>query len=194
MKTILTIIYCFVFTNGVFSFNINNFRNGILKMALNDTFVKEFEKHIERIIELEPRYYNYNPFDSHLNAFNCPIIPPSENVKSVHELKISNVKAVGALGDSLTAALGADAATILGLLTEYRGFSFSVGGVDTLEKVVTMPNIAKKYNKNLVGFSTANDLTISPFGRSTNHFNVAVSGKNFFLLIIFIKKVPKQST
>jgi hypothetical protein len=180
MKIILTIIYCFIFTNGVLPFNLNNFRDGILKMALNDTFVKEFEKHIERIIELEPRYYSYNPFDSHLNAFNCPIIPPSDDVKSVHELKISNVKAVGALGDSLTAALGADAATILGLLTEYRGFSFSVGGVDTLEKVVTMPNIVKKYNKNLVGFSTANDLTISPFGRSTNHFNVAVSGKYFF--------------
>ena len=177
MEIILTIIYCFLLTNSVLGFDLKNYKDGVLKMALNDTIVKEFEKHINRIIELEPSYFKYNPFDAHLKAFNCPIIPPSDNVKSVHELKISNVKAVGALGDSLTAALGADAATILGLLTEYRGFSFSAGGVDTLEKVVTMPNIAKKYNKNLVGFSTGNDLTISPFGRSTNHFNVAISGQ-----------------
>ena len=37
--------------------------------------------------------------------FNCSILQSSQNVSSVHELRVSDIKAVGALGDSLTAGI-----------------------------------------------------------------------------------------
>jgi len=157
--------------------NIKEYQEAIVKMALNATMVSEFQKHVQAILKLEPNYFNYNPYNSFLNKFDCPIIPPSANVKSVHELKISDIKAVASLGDSLTAAMGANAATIIGVLFEYRGESWSAGGDANLDSIVTMPNIARKYNSNLVGFSTGKDFVLSPFDKKSEHFNVAVSGQ-----------------
>jgi hypothetical protein len=37
--------------------------------------------------------------------FNCSILQSSQNVSSVHELRVSDLKAVAALGDSLTAGI-----------------------------------------------------------------------------------------
>ena len=55
------------------------------------------------------------------------------------------------MGDSLTASLGSFAQTILGLLVEFRGRSFSHGGDLNLESLVTMPNILKKFNPSIKG-------------------------------------------
>ncbi|KGL72524.1 Phospholipase B1, membrane-associated, partial [Tinamus guttatus] len=85
---------------------------------------------------------------------------------SVHELSPVDIKVIGALGDSLTAALGAQAMDPLG---EWRGVSWSIGGDGTLETRTTLPNILKKFNPNLVGFSTGNI-------KETAGFNVAQSG------------------
>ena len=177
MKLIFTVLLGLVLSNAVISINIKEYQEAITKFALNVTFVREFEEHMTRILEIDPSYLNYNPYNSFLNKFNCPIIPPSENVKSVHELKISDIKAVAALGDSLTAAMGADAKTVLGLLFEYRGESWSAGGDKSLDELVTMPNIARKYNSNIVGFSTGKDFILSPFEKPIEHLNVAVSGQ-----------------
>jgi len=60
---------------------------------------------------------------------------------------------VAALGDSYTAGLGAKARTVIGLLTEYRTVSWSIGGQNDVSKVVTFANILKKFSPKLTGFS-----------------------------------------
>ncbi|XP_068088852.1 phospholipase B1, membrane-associated-like isoform X2 [Hyperolius riggenbachi] len=88
---------------------------------------------------------------------------------SVHKLRPGDIKVVAALGDSLTAAFGARATSILNVATEWRGVSWSGGGDETLNTVTTLPNILKKFSPNLKGFSTGT-------GTANQMFNVAVSG------------------
>ncbi|XP_026999860.2 phospholipase B1, membrane-associated [Tachysurus fulvidraco] len=102
--------------------------------------------------------------------FSCIHTAPSDTVPvSVHRLRPGDINVVAALGDSITAGFGAKAKNLLQLLNEERGVSWCVGGDETLETVTTLPNILKKFNPNVFGFSR---------GRSKrpNGFNMAVSG------------------
>ncbi|KAK3563422.1 hypothetical protein QTP86_027793 [Hemibagrus guttatus] len=102
--------------------------------------------------------------------FSCTHTTPSDAVPaSVHRLRPGDIKIVAALGDSITAGFGAKAKNLLQLPNEERGVSWSIGGDETLETVTTLPNILKKFNPNVFGFSR---------GRSKrpNGFNMAVSG------------------
>lgn len=81
---------------------------------------------------------------------------------------------MAALGDSITAALGTKARTVLGLLVENRGRSWSMGGDQQLESLVTLPNILKKFNAQVYGFNTGAKLY--PFALEGDGLNVAVSG------------------
>lgn len=49
---------------------------------------------------------------------NYIALPPAV---AVHKLRVGDIDVISAMGDSLTAANGALAWTILGCLTEYRG-------------------------------------------------------------------------
>ncbi|KAF4084484.1 hypothetical protein AMELA_G00129140 [Ameiurus melas] len=102
--------------------------------------------------------------------FSCTHTGPSDTVpSSVHRLRPGDINVVAAVGDSITAGFGAKAENILQLLNEERGVSWSIGGDETLETVTTLPNILKKFNPDVFGFSQ---------GRSKrpNGFNMAVSG------------------
>jgi len=88
-------------------------------------------------------------------SLNCPpSVPSASKPTSVHKLRPVDVDVVAAIGDSLTAANGALAATPLGLLTEYRGRSFSMGGDKDASSVVTMPNILRTHVDDLHGHSS----------------------------------------
>ncbi len=50
---------------------------------------------------------------------------------SVHRLRPGDIQVIGAMGDSLTAAAGAQARSILQVATEYRGVSWSGGTIIT---------------------------------------------------------------
>ncbi|XP_062378247.1 phospholipase B1, membrane-associated isoform X2 [Sardina pilchardus] len=102
--------------------------------------------------------------------FSCTDTAPSPTVPtSVHRLRPGDINVVASLGDSITAGFGAKAKNILQLPNEERGVSWSIGGDETLETVSTLPNILKKFNPDVYGFSK---------GRSgrPNGFNVAISG------------------
>ena len=71
--------------------------------------------------------------------------------------------------------LGAGASTIIGLSTEYRGLSWSIGGDDNLEEVVSLANVLRKFNPNVFGFNTGT--TFMPTTKQGKGFNVAVSGQ-----------------
>ncbi|CAJ1078258.1 phospholipase B1%2C membrane-associated-like [Xyrichtys novacula] len=86
--------------------------------------------------------------------FSCMDLSPSDAVpSSVHMLKPADIKVVAALGDSTTTGSGAKAKTVFDLKTQYRGVSWSIGGDDALETITTLPNILKKFNPSLKGFS-----------------------------------------
>lgn len=83
--------------------------------------------------------------------FDCDILPRSDSVPtSVHALRPGDVDVVAAMGDSLTAARGAKGG-VFGLLSDYRGLSWSAGGDGDYN---FMTNILKRYNPNLYGYST----------------------------------------
>ncbi|XP_069017624.1 phospholipase B1, membrane-associated-like [Embiotoca jacksoni] len=88
---------------------------------------------------------------------------------SVHKLRPADIKVVAALGDSVTTGTGAKAKNILQRNTEYKGVSWSIGGDKTLETVTTLPNILRKFNPSLKGFSKSQ-------GIGQKGFNMAVAG------------------
>ncbi|NWV35914.1 PLB1 Phospholipase, partial [Grantiella picta] len=104
------------------------------------------------------------PIENWGSELSCPGLTPSSRVPmSVHELQPADIKVIGALGDSLTTAVGAK---VPDLQTDWKGLSWSIGGDDTLEIQATLPNILKKFNPKLFGFSTGSS-------KETAGFNVA---------------------
>ncbi|XP_043999524.1 phospholipase B1, membrane-associated [Gambusia affinis] len=102
--------------------------------------------------------------------FSCTSTTPSNSVPtSAHRVRPADIKVVGAVGDSLTAAFGARATNLVELPTEYRGVSWSIGGDETLETVTTLPNVLKKFNPGIKGASKGT-------GKEQTGFNMAVSG------------------
>ncbi|XP_053568782.1 phospholipase B1, membrane-associated [Bombina bombina] len=101
---------------------------------------------------------------------SCAGAGPSSSIPtSAHKLRPADIKVVAALGDSLTAAFGANASGLLDLSKEWRGISWSIGGDGTLETHTTLPNILKKFNPNIKGYSIG-------IGKENAMFNVAVGG------------------
>ncbi|XP_006504111.1 phospholipase B1, membrane-associated isoform X2 [Mus musculus] len=87
--------------------------------------------------------------------FLCTEKSPSSQVPtSVHELRPADIKVVAAMGDFLTTATGARPSGYKRLATPWRGLSWSIGGDGKLETHTTLPNILKKFNPSITGFST----------------------------------------
>ncbi|XP_047243288.1 phospholipase B1, membrane-associated-like isoform X3 [Girardinichthys multiradiatus] len=102
--------------------------------------------------------------------FSCNNFATSDSQPtSVHKLRPSDIQVVAALGDSLTAGTGAKSNSMVELSKEFKGVSWSIGGDETLETITTLPNILKKFNPDLKGFSTDE-------GQLHKGFNLAVAG------------------
>jgi len=126
-------------------------------------------------------------FIQHLKSVNWHDyqLPPSANFPctpgqksnpkptSAKKLKPQDVDVVMAIGDSITAAFGADSKSIFTVFTEYRGLSFSIGGDKFYNaSVITLANILREFNPKVQGFS------IGKGGATTDNarLNQAVSG------------------
>ncbi|CAJ0577308.1 unnamed protein product, partial [Mesorhabditis spiculigera] len=82
------------------------------------------------------------------------LMKPSAKIPTnVNSVRPGDIKVVMALGDSITAANGAGAEDPLAVVLQYRGLAFMAGGDKSLEQHVTIPNILKKYNPKLYGYS-----------------------------------------
>ncbi|XP_065061338.1 phospholipase B1, membrane-associated-like [Rhopilema esculentum] len=86
--------------------------------------------------------------------FNCPAIQSHRQPSSVHRLFPGDINVVASIGDSMTTAFAARSKSVFDLFVEFRGISWSAGGKGKLEEVTTLPNIIKKYNPMISGFST----------------------------------------
>jgi len=93
----------------------------------------------------------------------------NEEPRSIHHLRPQDIDVVGALGDSITAANGADADTVPAVLITYKGVSWSIGGDLTLSESLTLPNILRQWRPDLKGYSLGN-------GNAQEWFNAAVPG------------------
>ncbi|CAL1539077.1 unnamed protein product [Lymnaea stagnalis] len=126
----------------------------------NKTYATQFDK----VFGAKPNLYKN--VDA---SFPCPGLNPSPTAPtSVHTLRPADVKVVAALGDSLTAGRGAEGG-IIGLLIDYRGLSWSIGGDKSYQDLRTLPNILRQYSNGLFGYSQGT-------GTDDPGFNVAVSG------------------
>ncbi|XP_072032159.1 phospholipase B1, membrane-associated-like [Amphiura filiformis] len=85
--------------------------------------------------------------------FKCDSSKSAEPPTSVHQLRPGDINVVAALGDSQTAGQGADAKYLPGVANEARGLSAMIGGDETLDEVVTLPNVLRRYNQELYGYS-----------------------------------------
>lgn len=93
---------------------------------------------------------------------------------SVHQLRPGDIKVVAAFGDSITAGNGLGAETLPQVAIENRGESFSIGGDESLEAgVVTLPNILRKFNPDLKGYSRCSSTEDNVY---RSWFNVARPG------------------
>ncbi|PAV82365.1 hypothetical protein WR25_05240 isoform C [Diploscapter pachys] len=84
--------------------------------------------------------------DYGVSDFSCPdeIMRSSSSIpENVNALRPADIKVVMAMGDSLT------------VLMAWPGLTFHAGCAYDLEKHVTIPNILKKFNPNLLGCSNA---------------------------------------
>ena len=168
-----------VFHANVNAYKLDQYKKFVEEFLTKPEYKTDFANNVKRLVEKEPNYFNYSPFKVDKQfTFDCntqefsSAIPP----KSVHELRPGDINVVAALGDSITAACGADADTVIGLMTEYRERSWSMGGRDSLEEIVSLPNILKKFNSQLKGASMRNNLINN--GKEGKEFNLNLNLNN----------------
>ncbi|KAL6055823.1 Lysophospholipase 1 [Balamuthia mandrillaris] len=131
--------------------------------------------YLKHLYELQTPSPLFEPTHGKRAGEDCPFAPsPIEDPPaSVHRLHPSDFRVVMAMGDSITAGFGAKAKTVFGILTEYRGVSWSIGGDSTLESVTTVPNLFRKYDPLVKGFSVGTG-DVEDFDNS--RLNVAITG------------------
>ncbi|XP_017331511.1 phospholipase B1, membrane-associated [Ictalurus punctatus] len=111
--------------------------------------------------------------------FQCPDMSPSPTVPtSVEKVKAADIKVIAALGDSLTTAIGANASTVLGVPIEYRDVSWSIGGHGTYRDVITLANIVKLFNPDVIFPAPKRTLNDRPSSLNETGFNLGVTGHN----------------
>jgi hypothetical protein len=107
--------------NGIKSLNEDEYVSRIENLLLNEQFLEEYQKWSFKLFS-DPDYLR----GKKPAAFPCQVssesIPNDE--LTVHTLRPNDIQCVAAIGDSLTAGLGALAKTPIGLVTEYRGKYF----------------------------------------------------------------------
>jgi len=86
--------------------------------------------------------------------FNCAVETSPEIPTSVHRLRPSDIKVIGAYGDSISAGNGIGAENAPAVAIENRGEVFTIGGDETFETgVITLPNFFRRFNPDIKGYS-----------------------------------------
>ncbi|XP_048506215.1 phospholipase B1, membrane-associated-like [Athalia rosae] len=113
---------------------------------------------------LQPLINSRTQFPCDLTNARSPR-PPT----SVHKVRPGDIDVIAAMGDSLTAGYGAMATALPHLMIENRGLSWSGGGQGTWREYLTLPNIIKVFNPNVVGYALSDGYTTN----KESQFNVA---------------------
>jgi hypothetical protein len=122
MKTWLVSLSLIVlFINNIQSLKIDEYIKSVEELILDEQFLEDYTKWSFKLFSQPDYIYGPQP-----DTFPCevPIKDARNDPITVHSLRPIDVQCVGALGDSLTAGLGAHALTPIGLFTENRGQIF----------------------------------------------------------------------
>ncbi|KAH0953115.1 hypothetical protein HN011_004510 [Eciton burchellii] len=110
---------------------------------------------------------DYIPFPCNVSVGRSAEVP-----NSVHKLRPGDIDVIAAMGDSLTAGAGIFANSIFHILVENRGVTATGGGQGTWREYLTLPNIIKEFNPNLIGYALGDSLA----SNEESQLNVAESG------------------
>ena len=110
--------------------------------------------------------------------------------QSVHQLTPADISVVAALGDSISSGVGALAKNLLGLFNEYRGVSFSTGGLGSWQHYLTLPNILKNFNPDVKGMSFK--VTRAYGSKVDDGLNMAQAGSKTFNLSMQARRLVHQ--
>jgi hypothetical protein len=170
MKLLLLTILLISLLNLAVSYDLEDYKKLVWELSQNEAYVASYEQNVKDLLAEDPNYFDYTPSQK----FNCDVseMKSAEQPTSVHALRPGDVQVVSAMGDSITAACGANANTILGLLIEYRARSWSIGGKSNVNNIVSLPNVLKKFNPDLKGYNTRPSILLA----DGVGFNAAISG------------------
>ena len=99
--------------------DVKDYISFIEEISQDEHFVEEYSKWSAELFS-QPDYL----YGKKNGKFPCPAPVDATIPTLVHQLRPSDIKCVGAMGDSLTAGLGAHAITPIGLMLENRGLYF----------------------------------------------------------------------
>jgi len=100
-------------------------------------------------------------------TFPCNTSRSFPPARSVHQLRPQDVGIIGAVGDSISAGVGATATNILEVFNEDRGVSFVTGGDGSWYDTLTLANIIKQFNPNLKGMSFGKTRAFIPLSKQS---------------------------
>lgn len=156
---------------------IGHYLSTYSQIAQNSTLALEYENSYNKLLELEPWYFNFTPFKSDDYYFDCVGQQHQEGAKDVHSLSPSSFRIIAALGDGFSTGL----ASIHPLDKEYRDLSWSIGGIKTdflyyLLQQITLPNILRLLNGNPKGYNVNYTPVIYSSQNKIIDYNSAIAG------------------
>ena len=177
---------------GLQSFDVDEYLASIDQWTVDESF---FDEYTQRSLKLFSHSdYLYGNSSDHFPC-DVPPQPMINQTRSVHRLRPSDIQCVGALGDSLTAALGAHAITPAGLIVENRGSSWSIGGDYRFTRMISLPNILREYNPQLKGYSEKSTIIFlqgqngSRNGLNVGRVHLLISAHSHFLFFFIGSQV-----
>ncbi|XP_051171252.1 phospholipase B1, membrane-associated-like [Leptopilina boulardi] len=131
---------------------------------LNKNELGRYYKDAEKAGILQPRIPDNVPFPCNLTGARSKKVP-----SSIHKLRPGDIDVIGAIGDSITAGMAMLSTNPIHLFLENRGSSAIGGGQNSWRKYLTLPNILKEFNPNLIGYSQSDSFEFD----ASSEFNVA---------------------
>ncbi|XP_030754633.1 phospholipase B1, membrane-associated-like [Sitophilus oryzae] len=127
--------------------------------TIRKNIFKTLESSQNRVTKRRSLFNNNPKIQRSLEQANFPCdlngtLRSKEIPTTVDKLRAGDIDIVGAIGDSITAGYGIfDTTGLTHTLYEARGSSFSIGGQETWDTYLTVPNILKLYNPKIYGYS-----------------------------------------
>ncbi|XP_068151529.1 phospholipase B1, membrane-associated [Drosophila tropicalis] len=120
-------------------------------------------RNLERLNDRNTREGKMQPPISKKTPFPCPLnnTRSSSPPTSIERLRPGDIDIIAAFGDSLSAGNGIMSNNALDMINEFRGLTFSGGGLADWRQFLTLPNILKVFNPKLYGYAVDNALVIN---------------------------------
>ncbi|XP_012527810.1 phospholipase B1, membrane-associated [Monomorium pharaonis] len=127
------------------------------------------------------------PFPCNVTDGRSPRVP-----KSVHKLKPGDIDVIATMGDSVMAGAGIFANTVPQVIVENRGVTAFGGGQGTWRKYLTLPNILKEFNPNLIGYALGDSLTTHKASQLNIAESGAMSADMMYMAEVLVERIKKD--